>query len=103
MNGAVEEIQKTAPFIKDSSFVLLLSQLVVDILELNGFGIEVVRHPAYPVGKYSLKGNRLLSRLRHTGVFFRPVNNSLNFFLLFPVQISGNVYFLYLLFLFEKQ
>ena len=37
MNRAVKEIQKAAPFLKDGLLILLLSQLIVDVLVLNGF------------------------------------------------------------------
>src|SRR5699024_9307811 len=41
VDGAVEKIQKAAPLLENSSLVLLLSQLVVDVLKLDGAGVVV--------------------------------------------------------------
>ena len=59
MDGAVEEVQETAPFLEDGRFVLLLGQLVVDILELDGLGVKA-SDAADAVGEHPVKGNRLL-------------------------------------------
>ena len=40
-NGAIEEIQEAAPFLKDRGLVLLLGKLIIDILKLDGFRVIV--------------------------------------------------------------
>ena len=46
MNGAVKEIQETAPLIEDGSLIFLLCQLIVDVLKLNGLGVITVSDTA---------------------------------------------------------
>ena len=41
VHGAVEEVQETAPFIKDGCLILLLGKLIIDVLKLNCLGIIV--------------------------------------------------------------
>ena len=103
VNGTVKEIQEAAPFIKNGSFVLLLCQLVVDVLELNGFGVIIVCHTTNPIREHSLKRDRLLGSLRNTVIFFCSFNNSFNFSLLFPIEMGRHFYFSCLVFLLEKQ
>ena len=62
VDGAVEEIQKAAPLLKDGSPVLLLGQLIVDVLELDGFCVIVVADPADAIREHPLKRDRLLRR-----------------------------------------
>ena len=62
VDGAVEKIQKAAPLLENSSLVLLLSQLVVDVLKLDGAGVVVGAHPAGPVLEHPLKRDGLLGR-----------------------------------------
>ena len=68
MNGAVKEVEEAAPLIEDSGFVLLLCQLVVDVLKLNGFGVVVVGHTTNAIGKHPLERNRLLGSLGNPSV-----------------------------------
>ena len=103
MDGAVKKVEKTAPFIEDGCFIFLLCQLIVDVLELNGFGVIAVCHTANPIREHSLKRDRLLGCLRNPGIFFRPFNHSLDFFLLFSAEMIGHFYFSFLCFLSEKQ
>ena len=44
VNGAVKEIQETAPLIEDGSLIFLLCQLIVDVLKLNGLGAVSYTH-----------------------------------------------------------
>ena len=60
LNGAVEEIQKAAPFFKDGGLVLLLCQLIVDILKLDGFGVVVICHTANAIREHPLERNTVL-------------------------------------------
>ena len=62
MDRAVEEIEEGAPFLKDRRLVLLLGQLVVDVLKLDGAGVVVGAHPASPVLEHPLERDGLLGR-----------------------------------------
>ena len=103
LNRAVEEIQETAPLIENGGFILLLCQLIVDVLKLNGFGVVAVCDPADTVREHPLKGNGLLGGLGNPIVFLCPFYNSLNFSLLLSIQICRHFYFPCLRFLLEKQ
>ena len=81
MDGAVEKVQETAPFLEDRGLVLLLGQLIVDVLELNGLRIIVAGHPADPVREHPVKGNGLLGRPGDPVIFLCPVDDLLNAFL----------------------
>ena len=59
-DGAVEEVQEGAPLLEDSSFILLLGQLIVDVLILNGFGVIPVADAADAIREHSLKRDGLL-------------------------------------------
>ena len=103
LNGTVEEVQETAPLVKDGSFIFLLCQLIVDVLKLNGLGVITVGDSTDTVREHSLEGNGLLGGLRNTAVFLCSLHNSFNFSLLLAVQICGHFYFSCLRFLLEKQ
>ena len=60
MDGAVEEVEEAAPLLKDSRLVLLLGELVVDVVELDGLGVVVVRHTADAVREHPLERDGLL-------------------------------------------
>lgn len=60
-DAGIKEVQEAAPFLKDSRLILLLCQLVIDVLKLNGFGVVVVRHTADTIREHPLKGNAILS------------------------------------------
>src|SRR5699024_2356960 len=59
VNGAVKEIQETAPLIEDGSLIFLLCQLIVDVLKLNGLGVITVSDTADAIREHSLKGNEI--------------------------------------------
>ena len=59
-DAGIKEVQKTAPFLENSSFVLLLGKLVIDVLILDGTGIIVCFHTAGADLKHPLHGDRLL-------------------------------------------
>ena len=42
----IEIIKEIAPAFKDGVFVLILSQLVVNVIESDGFGVQMFLHPA---------------------------------------------------------
>ena len=103
VDGTIKEVQETAPLVKDSSFIFLLCQLIVDVLKLNGLGIKIVGDSADAVGEHSLEGNGLLGSLRYTIVFLGSFHNSFNLSLLLSIQICRHLYFSCLRFLLEKQ
>lgn len=69
-NGAVKVIEEVAPRIENGAFVLILGELIVDVLELDGLGIKAVRHAAHAVRPHPFIGNGILGRLL---VFIRPL------------------------------
>ena len=82
---AVKEVQKAAPFLKDRRLILLLGQLIIDILKLNGFGVIIVGYAADAVREHSLKGNAVLRRQRDLGILFVTVLKLLQL----PLLLSG--------------
>ena len=48
----IEIIEEIAPAFKDGVFVLILGQLVVDVVESDGFGIQMFLHPADTVAPH---------------------------------------------------
>lgn len=78
VNGAVKEVQKAAPFLKNGSLVLLLSQLVVNILKLNGFRVIAVTDPTDAVRKHPLKRDGLLCRAGNAIIPLRFFNDRAN-------------------------
>ena len=68
----IEEVQKTAPFLENSGLVLLLRQLIVDVLILDGAGVIVGLHPASAILKHSLHGDGLLGGPGHSRLCVLP-------------------------------
>ena len=62
-DGAVEVIEKIAPAFKDGGLVLVLAQLVVDVLELDGLGVAAIRHLADAVRPHPFIGDAVLGGL----------------------------------------
>ena len=62
-NRAVEVVQKVAPCFKDSSFVLVLRKLVVDVLKGDGLRVEAAVYLADTVAAHLHIGNGLLGGL----------------------------------------
>ena len=60
MHGAVKEVEEVAPALENGGFVIVLAELVVDILELHGFGVIGIRHPADAVREHPLVGDAVL-------------------------------------------
>ena len=77
MDGAVEEVQEAAPFFEDGRFILLLGQLIVDILELDGLGVKAA-NTADAVREHPVKGNRLLGGPWDPIIFLCAVNDFLD-------------------------
>ena len=67
VDRAVEKVEKRAPFLKDSRLILLLRQLIVDILILDGAGVVTGTDTAGAVLKHPLERNALLCRAGHRG------------------------------------
>ena len=68
MDRAVEKVEKTAPFLKNGGLILLLRQLIVDILILDGAGVVAGTDTAGAVLKHPLKRDALLCRAGHRGL-----------------------------------
>ena len=54
-------------FLKNRRLILLLSELVIDVLILDGAGVIVGLHPASAILKHPLHGNGLLGGPGHGG------------------------------------
>ena len=78
VDRAVEKIQEGAPLFKDRGLVLLLRQLVVDVLILNGLGVIPVAYTADAIRKHTLKGNRLLRGAGNAVIPLRPFDDLLH-------------------------
>ena len=65
-DGAVKVVEEIAPALEDGGLILVLGQLVIDVLKLNGLGIVAAGHAAdavrpHPfIGDAVLRGNPLL-------------------------------------------
>ena len=82
MNGAVKEVKKCTPFLKNLCLILLQCKLIVDILELQCLGIIVASYTANTVLKHSVEGNRLLRRSGNTVIFLCSLDDFTDFLLL---------------------
>ena len=82
VNGTVEEVEETAPFLKNGRLILVLRQLIIDVLIMNCLGVIVIRNPADAVREHPLERNRLLGRTRHPVVLPRPLDDLLYLLLL---------------------
>ena len=78
VDRAVEKIQERAPLFKDRGLVLLLRQLVVDVLILNGLGVISIAHTADAIREHALKGNRLLRGAGNAVIPLRPFDDILH-------------------------
>ena len=63
LHRAVKIVEKIAPRIENRGLVIILVELIVDILKLDGFGVIGVRHPANTVWEHPLKRDAVLCRL----------------------------------------
>ena len=62
-DGAVKIVEEIAPAFKDGGLVLVLAELVVDVLELDGFRVAAIRHLADAVRPHPFIGNAVLGGL----------------------------------------
>ena len=85
---AVEVVEEITPALEDGRFVLVLAELVVDVLELDGLGEVAGLHTADAIGKHSLKGNGVLCRLFLFILVFRSCDGGFNFFSFRPRELS---------------
>ena len=51
-DAGIEVVEEVAPAFKDGVFVLILRQLVVNVVETDGFGIKMFLHPADTVAPH---------------------------------------------------
>ena len=63
LHGAVKVIQEITPRLKDGGLVLVLRELVVDVLVLDGLGVMRIGDAADTVGPHTLIGDAVLRRL----------------------------------------
>ena len=63
LHRTVEVVEKVAPGLKDSGFILVLIELIVDVLELDGLGEVAGFYTANAVLPHPFKGNTVLCRL----------------------------------------
>src|SRR5699024_2611023 len=74
----VEVVEKITPALEDRRFILVLRELIVDVLELDGLCVVAVCHSTDTVRPHSFIGDTVLSRFF---LFVRAVgadNGSLN-------------------------
>ena len=62
LDGGIEVIEEITPAVKDRRLVLVLRELVVDVLETDGFHIAAVRDPADAVRVHPLIRDTVLRR-----------------------------------------
>ena len=71
-DGAVEKVEEGAPFLKNGGLVLLLGELIIDVLILDGAGVVVGLHPAGAILEHSLHGDGLLGGPGHSRLCVLP-------------------------------
>ncbi len=91
VHGAVKKVQECAPFLEDLRLILLLGQLVIDVLELNRFGVVVGADTADSVLEHPVKGDALLGGPRGAVVMLRCLDDLPYFFLIVVAQIFRNL------------
>ena len=67
-DAGIKEVQKTAPFLKNRSLILLLRQLIIDVLILDGAGVIVCFPPTGAILKHPLHGDGLLGGPGHSSL-----------------------------------
>ena len=72
-NSAVKVIEKIAPTFKDGGFVLVLCNLIIDVTELQGFGVELIAHMTDTVGEDMTVRDAVLCRLYPFGLIVCPL------------------------------
>ena len=68
VDARIKEVEERTPFLKNGGLVLLLRQLIIDVLILDGTGVVAGAHPAGAVLKHPLKRDALLCRAGHCGL-----------------------------------
>ena len=62
-DGAVKVVEEIAPALEDGRFVLVLAELIVDVLELDGFCVAAIRHFTDTVRPHPFIGDAVLGGL----------------------------------------
>lgn len=91
MHRAVKEVEKCTPLLKDLRLILLLGQLVIDVLKLDGLRIVIRADTADPVLEHPVKGNTLLGGPGHAVVMLRGLDDLPYFLLILCAQILRNL------------
>ena len=71
-DGAVKKVEEGAPFLENGGLVLLLRQLIIDVLILDGASVVVCFHTAGAILKHPLHGDRLLGGPGHSRLCVLP-------------------------------
>ena len=64
MNAAVEIVEEIAPALEDRRLVVVLRELIIDVLKLDGLGVILIRDAADAVRPHALIGNGVLCGMR---------------------------------------
>ena len=64
VNAAVEIIEEIAPALEDRRLIIVLRELIIDVLKLDGLGVILIRDAADAVRPHALIGNGVLCGMR---------------------------------------
>ena len=87
-DGGVKIVEKIAPTVKDGGLVLVLAQLIVDVLKLDGSRVVAVRHPAGAVRVHPLERNAVLGGPLFLILLLCPGDGRFDLFSLCPGEFS---------------
>ena len=88
LNRAVKVIKEITPALKDRCFILVLIELIVDVLELDGLGEVAGFYTAHPIGEHTLKRDAVLCRLLFVILIFRSCDGGFDLLLFRPRELS---------------
>ena len=88
LDGAIEIVQEVTPAFKDRGLILVLVQLVIDILELDGFGEIAGFHAADAIRPHSFKRNTVLRGLLLFVLLLSSCDCGLDLLLFRPRELS---------------
>ena len=86
-DGAVKVVEKIAPAFKDSGLILVLGELIVDVLKLDGLGLMGICDSADAVRPHPLIGDAVLGGLLLPVRPVRPGNRRFDLFAVAPGQL----------------
>ena len=83
----IEIIEEITPALEDGGLVLILRQLVIDVLKLDGFGVVGIVRQANAVRPHPLIGNRFLGGVRAAALLPGLLHQGGKLFLFLPRQL----------------